>query len=215
MWKKLLCIYVISLYILIVCGIKNYLYGNLVTTNNMINLTPESIDDMIFTLSIQTKTYEDLKYNLSQIQIKDAWGNYVLSYDIFDELKFLENTVENLIELESEDLIDNFNLILEKMNLIQIISDKKLKIQHTSRIDFDYFQYKMFILDNSYDRNNSISQMKQLIYFVRSNLEQILKKIEWYQEELSYYNPDIYTNYINSINNLYKTKYILLEKIKI
>ncbi len=212
MWKKILFTNVILLYILIVYGIKNYLYGNLITTNNIKNLTPESIDDMIYTLSIQTKTYEDLKYNLTQIQIKDVWGNYILTYDIFNELKFVENVIENMIELESEDLIVNFDLTLEKMNIIQIISEKKLKIELTSRIDFDYIQYKMFILDNTNDRNNSISKMKQLIYNVRSNLEQILKKIEWYQEELSKYNPDIYTNYINSINNLYKIKYILLQK---
>jgi hypothetical protein len=225
--------YIITYIILLLCGIiygqKNYLYGNLVKiSNDEINiLTVDQIDLMIYNLSERVKIFEELKNNLTEINLFDVANRFILNNEFYNNIKFVENTVENKKTLDKNYEIDNFDFTISSFQPIIMLSNKINNINNINNVNninndgynkelennyFDYFEYRKMLFAKLLD-DNFQNKFKLKIYNVRKSLENIIKKINWYREELKKYNPDIHKNYINSITNLYKKRYYMINNI--
>ncbi len=224
--------YIIIYIILLLCGViygqKNYLYGNLIKINNdKINiLTVEQIDLMIYNLSERVKIFEELKNNLTEINLFDVANRFILNNEFYNNIKFVENTVENKKTLDKNYEIDNFDFTISSFQAIIMLSNKINNINNINNINsygtgtnkelennyFDYFEYRKMLFGKLLD-DNFQNKFKIKIYNVRKSLENIIEKINWYREELKKYNPDIHKNYINSITNLYKKRYYMINNI--
>ncbi len=197
-----------------------YIYGNEVKTVNNNEIAPTQIDLMLLDITEMVKTYDEIKYNYTQLQLFDN-GIDILNSNIYLGINFIENTIENKKILSNEYEKDYFDNIINSINPINMLVSNiqnryneniiKTKTNTNLIINFDYLDYEDVVL-NQYLTDNEIKEIKLKLYFTKSNINYALAKKNELTNKLKTYNPDIYNNYIRSINNLYWTKRKLEQK---
>lgn len=195
-----------------------YIYGNEVKTVNNNEITPTQIDLMLLDITEMVKTYDEIKYNYTQLQLFDN-GVDILNSNIYLGINFIENTIENKEILSNEYEKDYFDNVINLINPINMLvsniqnryNENIIKPSIDLVIDFDYSNYEDVVL-NQYLTDSEIKEIKLKLYFTKSNINYVLAKKNELTNKLKTYNPDIYNNYIRSINNLYWTKRKLEQK---
>ncbi len=212
MYKKIILINVLAI-IRLCTGFTQYIYGNLIKPNGLKKYSINEIDELIYNISNRVKTYDELKHNFTQIQIQHITTGFILNSEFYNDLKFVEDVIVNKKLLETSYDINYFDDIIHNMKSIENVSrklyeDENLLYNNKSYLDinFNYYLWEKFLSDNSKFQYNIIDKLKMVIYNTRSDLDFILKKINWYTNELAKYNPDIHNNYINSVVELFKLK---------
>jgi hypothetical protein len=195
-----------------------YIYGNEIKTIKNSELDLEQIDLMIYQISEIVKTYDELKYNYTQLQLYDN-GVDVLNTNLFRDLIYVENLVENKKMLISQHEKNIFNHIINTANVINMFTinvqskynDNLIKPNVNLTFYFEYLDYEDIVLDSSITIDD-IKDFKLKIYFTKSNINYLLNKKNMILEEIKKYNPDIHNNFIRSINNLYYSKRQIKQK---
>lgn len=206
-------IYVLIGFITVCSGLTQYIYGNLVKPDGLKNYSTYEIDDLIYKLLNRVQIYDDLKHNLTQIQIKHITTGLILNEEFYNDLRFAEDVIVDKKLLETKYDIFYFNDIFYHIKSIENVSRELYEDdnhvynnKYCLDINFSYYIWEKILSDNDMFKNNIFDKLKMVILNARSDFDFILNKITWYTNEISKYNPDIHNNFINSIIELYKLK---------
>ena len=207
---SLLLLNLIILFNLVVGNKKNYPYGNIISIQDKNNLSIEKINEIIYDITNTIKTFDSLKHNLTDIQVFDVSSGYILNQDFHTDIKFVEDIIVEKKLINSNRDVYHFDYVFEKVELIQKIAKEIYKDETEININkyclnkyFDYELWEKILKQNEYE---TIKTIILAIYSVKSDLDFILTKIKWYENEINKYNPEIYNNYITSMTELYKEK---------
>lgn len=200
-------------FITVCSGLTQYIYGNLVKPNGLINYSTYQIDELVYNLSNRVKIYDELKHNLTKIQIHHIKTGFILNEEFYNDLRFVEDVIVNKKLLETKYDIFYFNDVFYHIKSIENVSrelyDDENRIYNNKScldINFSYYIWQKLLSDNSTIQYNIVDKLKMVIYNARSDLDFILNRIKWYTNEIAKYNPDIHNNFINSINELFKLR---------